>query len=77
MNCSRSKLSSSAAFPLDICPCRYSSSTIKLARRPFHRAMDLLEQINEILIEFDLDDSHDGTIVHPTLLESRATGAPG
>jgi hypothetical protein len=35
----------------------------KLARRLFHRAMQLFEQINEILIEFDLDGSHDDAIV--------------
>jgi len=47
---------------------RYFSLTIelehdKLARRLFHRAMQLFEQINEILIEFDLDGSHDDAIV--------------
>jgi len=33
-------------------------------------------QINEILIEFDLDASHDGAIGHPTPRERREAGAP-
>src|SRR5206468_2436313 len=70
------ELLTSQAKQLGCLSTRYFSLTIefehdKLARRLFHRAMQLFEQINEILIEFDLDGSHDHAIVHPRARKHR------
>jgi hypothetical protein len=59
MNSSCRKPSNSAAFQLEASPCRHSPRAISSRAACFYGSMQILEQVNELLIEFNLDVTHD------------------